>query len=234
MRGRLWIYAIFLMSGFAALLYQVVWQRALYAIYGINVESVTMIVTAFMLGLGVGSLVGGVVSRDPKRPVLLLFSLVELGIGVFGAASLSIFRAVGDVTLGMSAVPTFIVTFLLVLVPTVLMGSTLPLLVAHLVRENKNVGKSVGTLYFVNTLGSAFASAAAVLFILGRAGQTGSVRVAALLNFTVSMLAYVAHRRATRSAEVASVVREAPQRGTQDGEAPVSAGTKAPEMESVS
>lgn len=209
MPGRLWIYAVFLLSGFAALLYQVVWQRALYAIYGINIESVTMVVTAFMLGLGVGSLAGGVVSKDPSRPALLYFALVELGIGIFGSVSLAVFHAVGNVTLGMGAVATFLVTFLLVLVPTVLMGSTLPLLVAHLVRENKNVGKSVGTLYFVNTLGSAFASAASVLFILGRAGQMGSVRIAALLNVTVSLLAYVAHRRAMRPKEIAETLAKA-------------------------
>jgi len=77
-----WVYSIFVLSGFSALLYQVVWQRALFAIYGINVESVTVIVTAFMLGLGVGSLVGGEVSKRPSRPALLLFSLVELGIGL--------------------------------------------------------------------------------------------------------------------------------------------------------
>lgn len=208
MPSRLWIYVVFFLSGFAALLYQIVWQRSLYAIYGINVESVTMIVTAFMLGLGVGSLVGGAVSKDPKRPVLLLFSLVELGIGIFGSVSLSIFHAVGKVTLAMIAPATFLVTFLLVLVPTLLMGSTLPLLVAHLVRSSGNVGKSVGTLYFVNTLGSAFASAAAVLFIMGHAGQSGSVRLAALLNVTVSLLAYVAHRRAARPKEIADGLRE--------------------------
>ena len=200
---RAWIYAVFLLSGFAALLYQIVWQRALYAIYGINIESVTMVVTAFMLGLGLGSIAGGIVSKDPKRPVLLMFALVELGIGLFGAVSLAVFHGVGEATLGMSTFGTFVVTFLLVLVPTLLMGSTLPLLVAHLVRSSGNVGKSVGTLYFVNTLGSAFASAAAVLFIMGRAGQTGSVRIAALLNVTVSLLAYVAHRRSQRPAEIA-------------------------------
>jgi predicted membrane-bound spermidine synthase len=228
MPGRLWIYAIFLLSGFAALLYQIVWQRALYAIYGINIESVTMVVTAFMLGLGLGSLAGGVVSKDPKRPVLLYFSLVELGIGIFGAASLTVFHAVGNVTLGMSAGATFVVTFLLVLVPTVLLGSTLPLLVAHLVRENKNVGKCVGSLYFVNTLGSAFASAASVLFILGTAGQSGSVRLAALLNVTVSLLAYVAHRRAMRPKEVAETLDAAmtPERvTTDDAESPKAIGS---------
>ncbi|MBX3211099.1 MAG: hypothetical protein KF850_03630 [Labilithrix sp.] len=231
MPGRAWIYAVFLLSGFAALLYQIVWQRALYAIYGINIESVTMVVTAFMLGLGVGSLAGGVVSKDAKRPVLLYFSLVELGIGLFGVVSLSVFHAVGNVTLGMGAVPTFFVTFLLVLVPTVLMGSTLPLLVAHLVRENKNVGKSVGTLYFVNTLGSAFASAASVLFILGRAGQSGSVRIAALLNITVSLLAYVAHRRAMRPREIAETLSQAmtPDGEERDDAAEQGPSTKSPE-----
>lgn len=209
MPSRAWIYVVFFLSGFAALLYQIVWQRALYAIYGINVESVTMVVTAFMLGLGLGSLAGGEVSKDAKRPVLLMFSLVELGIGLFGAISLSVFHAVGKVTLGMSPVATFLVTFLLVLVPTLLMGSTLPLLVAHLVRSSGNVGKSVGTLYFVNTLGSAFASAAAVLVIMGRAGQAGSVRLAALLNVTVSLLAYVAHRRSQRPEEIQKALREA-------------------------
>ena len=210
---RAWIYAVFLLSGFAALLYQVVWQRALYAIYGINIESVTMVVTAFMLGLGVGSVAGGAVSKDPKRPVLLMFSLVELGIGLFGAVSLNVFHAVGEATLGMSPFGTFIVTFLLVLVPTLLMGSTLPLLVAHLVRSSGNVGKSVGTLYFVNTLGSAFASAAAVLFVMKRAGLNGTVHAAAVLNITVSLLAYIAHRRATRPQEIkrelAAVAEEA-------------------------
>jgi spermidine synthase len=203
---RAWIYLVFFLSGFAALLYQIVWQRALYGIYGINVESVTMVVTAFMLGLGFGSVAGGAVSKDANKPVLLMFSLVELGIGLFGTVSLSVFHVVGEATLGMSALGTFVVTFLLVLVPTLLMGSTLPLLVAHLVRSSGNVGKSVGTLYFVNTLGSAFASAAAVLVILGHAGEAGSVRIAALLNVIVSLLAYVAHRRSVRPQEVAATL----------------------------
>ena len=203
---RAWIYTVFLLSGFAALLYQIVWQRALYAIYGINIESVTMVVTAFMLGLGLGSIAGGIVSKDPKRPVLLMFALVELGIGLFGAVSLAVFHGVGEATLGMSAVGTFVVTFLLVLVPTLLMGSTLPLLVAHLVRSSKNVGKSVGTLYFVNTLGSAFASAAAVLFVMKRAGLNGTVHAAAAINITVSLLAYVAHRRSQRPKEIADTL----------------------------
>jgi predicted membrane-bound spermidine synthase len=198
--GRLFLYLVFLASGFAALIYQVVWQRSLYAIYGINVESVTMIVSAFMLGLGLGSLGGGAVSKDPKKPVLLMFSIVELVIGLFGYFSLDFFAAVGRATLGMSALGTGLITFVLVLVPTLMMGATLPLLVSYLVRYSKNVGKSVGTLYFVNTLGSALASAASVLILMPKEGQRGSVHIAAFFNLAVSALVFALHK-ATKSSE---------------------------------
>jgi len=193
------IWLVFFLSGFAALLYQLVWQRALFAIYGINIESVTMVVTAFMLGLGLGSLAGGALSKDPKRPVLVLFSIVEAGIGTFGLLSLGLFRAVGSATLGLSPAMTACVTFALVLVPTMLMGGTLPLLVAHDVRASGNVGRSVGMLYFVNTLGSALASLAAAVFLMGALGQAGTVHVAAALNFTVAAAIYAYYRRSQRS-----------------------------------
>jgi spermidine synthase len=190
-----WVYFIFVLSGFSALLYQVVWQRSLFAIYGINVESVTVIVTAFMLGLGVGSLVGGEISKVASRPALLLFALVELGIGGFGLVSLPLFHWVGSLTLGTPALATFAITFLLVLFPTTLMGATLPLLVADTVRSSRNVGRAVGLLYFVNTLGSGLAALASVFFILGAFGQAGTVRIAAATNLTVSAIAFVQHKR---------------------------------------
>lgn len=197
------LYVLFFLSGAAALLYQVVWQRTLFSIYGINIESVTMVVTAFMLGLGLGSLAGGAVSKNPDRPAVLLFAGVELSIALFGAFSLSILHGVGKATLALAPSAVGLITFLLVLLPTMLMGSTLPLLVAHFTRRSKNVGRSVGTLYFVNTLGSAVASAAAVLLLLGSFGQSGTVRFAAALNATAAVVAfghYVSTRR--RAAEV--------------------------------
>lgn len=189
---------LFFVSGFAALIYQVVWQRTLFAIYGINIESVTVVVTAFMLGLGLGSLLGGAVSKDPRRPVVLLFGAVEGTIGAFGVVSLPLFRGVGEVTLALPPAVVAAVTFALVLVPTMLMGSTLPLLVAHFTRRSNNVGKSVGFLYFINTLGSAFASVGSVLVLLPRLGQTHAVYTAAALNFVAATSAFVLHRRETR------------------------------------
>jgi len=54
----LWIYLLFFASGIPAIIYQIVWERALFSLYGINIESVTIVVSAFMLGLGLGSLAG--------------------------------------------------------------------------------------------------------------------------------------------------------------------------------
>lgn len=189
-------YVLFFLSGFSSLLYQIVWQRALFTIYGINIESVTVVVTAFMIGLGAGSLAGGAISKDARRPVLLFFAAAEIGIGLFGFSSLTLFHWVGGFTLAMSPVATAAVTFLLVLFPTVLMGGTLPLLVAYLVRRSGNVGRSVGVLYFVNTLGAAAASILAVVVILGKLGLSGSVTLAAAVNCVVGASVLAIHRRA--------------------------------------
>src|SRR6516225_5845089 len=78
-------FVLFFLSGFPALLYQIVWQRALFTAYGVNTESVTIIVTVFMLGLGLGSLACGRLSTHPKVSPLLAFGLIEFSIGIFGS-----------------------------------------------------------------------------------------------------------------------------------------------------
>lgn len=185
------LYGVFLASGFAALIYQVVWQRALFAIYGVNIESVTIVVSAFMLGLGIGSFGGGKLSAQPGRNLLRWFGGIELCIGAFGALSLPIFRSIGDLTAGASAPAVFALSFALIVLPTTLMGATLPLLVAHAVRLSGNVGRSVGMLYFVNTLGSALASFATATLLLGMFGQQRTVWLATALNVAIGLLVLI-------------------------------------------
>jgi len=188
-----WIYILFFISGVPALIYQIVWQRALFTVYGVNIESVTIVVSAFMLGLGLGSLIGGSISRNPKLPMLAVFGTIELCIGIFGAASLHIFHWAGTYTAGASLLATGALTFVLVLLPTTLMGATLPILVAHLVRISSNVGSSVSMLYFVNTLGSAMACLAAAGFLMRWLGESGCASCAAGFNFTIGTAALLSH-----------------------------------------
>ena len=190
-----WLYALFFLSGFPALIYQIVWQRTLFAIYGVNIESVTMVVSAFMLGLGLGSLAGGSISKSPSAPLLLLFAAVELGVAAFGAISLPLFHWVANFTAGAPPLETGVISFLLVLIPTVLMGATLPLLVTQLVRLSGSVGRSVGILYFVNTLGSATACFAAAWYTMPYLGMSGSIKMAVALNLVAALAVLALHFR---------------------------------------
>lgn len=180
----------FFVSGASALLYQVVWERSLSLVYGSNVESVTLVIGAFMLGLGLGSLAGGWLAARFASLAVLAFAAFELGIGLFGLVSLQLFRTVGAATIEWSLVAVAPVMFALLLVPTLLMGATLPLLVAHMVSRSTNVGASVGRLYFVNTLGAATGALLAAAWLLRTLGQQGSVWLAAGLNIAVALGAF--------------------------------------------
>lgn len=195
-RPQSWIYyLLFFLSGFPALLYQIVWQRALFTLFGVNVESVTLVVTVFMLGLGLGSLAGGVLSSRPGLRLLAAFGVVEICIGSFGAGSLQLFHFVASYTAGRSLLTTGTVAFALLLVPTLLMGSTLPLLSEHFVRRTGNVGESVGLLYCVNTLGSGVACLLAAYFLMRALGESGTVRLAVCLNIAVGATALMLQKR---------------------------------------
>jgi len=183
--------ALFFCSGMPALIYQIVWQRVLFSIYGVNAESVAVIVSAFMLGLGLGSLVGGWASaRFPER-VVVLFSASELGVALFGLASLRIFHWAAKFSAGASLQATVVFGFLLLIFPTILMGATLPLLVQHFVHRSGRVGFSVAILYFVNTFGSAVACYLCAAFLLRDLGQSGSVALAACVNALVGLTAFL-------------------------------------------
>ena len=171
----------------SALIYQLVWQRALLTLYGSNVESVAMVVSAFLVGLGLGSLAGGHVSKQPGVPLVLCFALAEFIIGLYGVISLRLFNWIGDLTTGTSVLQAGTMAFALVLLPTFLMGATLPLLVAHEVNATGFVGRSVSWLYFVNTLGGGIGAFVAAFGVLARFGQSGSVRLAAALNLLAAL-----------------------------------------------
>ncbi len=192
---------LFFCSGMPALLYQIVWQRALFAIYGVNAQSVAVVVTAFMVGLGIGSFVGGRLSARFPRHGILIFGIAELGVAVFGLISLRIFHWVAAYTAGANLILTIFFSLALLFAPTVLMGATLPLLVEHLVLRTNRVGASVSTLYFVNTFGSAVACYLCATFLLRDFGQSGSVSIAACMNAAVGAAAYFYGRNAERDSK---------------------------------
>jgi spermidine synthase len=202
--------ALFLVSGMPALIYQIVWQRTLFLIYGVNSQSVAVVVGIFMLGLGLGSLLGGRLSQlFPKRGILL-FACAELGVAVFGLFSLRLFHWFAAFSSGASLPSIVFYTAILLLVPTTLMGATLPILVEQLVRSSGSVASSVSRLYFVNTLGSAIACYLCATFLLRAYSQSGAISIAAILNTMVGATAYLYAPREGNRESSASVVAAGP------------------------
>jgi predicted membrane-bound spermidine synthase len=190
-RERFLIFPFFA-SGFCALIYQVCWQRLLFGNFGVDLESITIIVSTFMFGLGIGSILGGKIS-DQVTKKLFCFALVEFGIGLFGIFSPTLIQFAGDEFVGANRIAMIAINFLILAIPTVLMGGTLPVLVAYLFESNPNVGVSVGHLYCFNTAGAALGCVAG-LVIFNFLSLSQTVYVAAVLNFLIAAVTWFASR----------------------------------------
>lgn len=177
---------VFLTSGVAALLYQVVWQRMLAIFSGADVYSATVIVAAFMGGLGLGHLAGGhVADRVSRRGSLALFAAAELTVALFGLFSASLYHGVlyerlGPLSLGPGAIAG--VLFVSLLFPTFFMGASLPLLARAITDRIERAAFTVGALYGFNTVGAALGALVATWVTLPRLGLEGSLVLAAALN----------------------------------------------------
>ena len=193
---RTWLMAIFALSGAAALIYQVCWQRILFTSFGVDVESTTIIVSTFMLGLGCGALIGGRLADRFKEYQIEMFAIAELGIGLFGFVSPELLHAVSERTYLLPMPLIALVNFLLMLIPTSCMGATLPILVAFLVRRFGNVGVSIGRLYSANTVGACAGALAAGVILLNYLTVNQSIYLAGSFNLIAASATYFPLRKA--------------------------------------
>src|SRR5262249_2234508 len=145
---------------------------------------------------GVGSLVGGLLSRRFPHRAPQLFVLCEMTIALFGVVSIPLIHMVSAWTLHGSLWTVSLATYALLSLPTIGMGATLPILVGHLNRTLANVGRSVGTLYFINTRGAPFAWFLPADVLFAFFGQQTAVYVAAACNFLVAVLVWCTTRNA--------------------------------------
>ena len=192
---RVILLVLFFLSGCAALIYQVTWQRMLFAIFGVDLESVTVIVSVFMFGLGVGALLGGVVSDRFGNRLLLIFAGVELGIGIFGFFSPGLIDLLNASVAGSNRLVAALGSFAVLAIPTTLMGATLPILVTHVNRSDPHIGRAVGQMYFANTAGAATGAYVIGYHLLRWLDLTDAIHVAAAINVLVASAALAAFGR---------------------------------------
>ncbi|MBI4609931.1 MAG: fused MFS/spermidine synthase [Candidatus Rokubacteria bacterium] len=203
------VLACFFLSGATGLVYEVLWVRMLGLLFGHTVFAVTTVLTAFMAGLGLGSFLLGRVADRRQRP-LALYALLEAGIGVSCLLVPLLLPSVEALYLALSrslqlssfvfSLAQFVLVFSLLLVPTTLMGATLPVLSRFFVSDEGSLGKRVGQLYALNTFGAVVGTALAGYFLLPAFGARGTLYLAATLNIGIGalMLAYDRHLRRLR------------------------------------
>ena len=191
---------LFVLSGVCGLVYQVIWARQLTLVFGATSPAITTVLTAFMLGLALGGYAAGRWARRWGNP-LRVYAILEIGIAVYAVAfpflldlltlvHLPLFRLLVEAPLALAAVRVVLVASLLLL-PTVLMGASLPVLTFALAHDGPTVGREAGTLYGLNTLGAAAGVYFATFFLIPSVGLTGGWLSAAGLNAVVAAIAWV-------------------------------------------
>jgi len=193
------ILLIFLLSGFAGLAYELIWVKTLSLIFGVSSPAITAVLAAFMGGLALGSLIFGR-RADRSRSPLRLYAALEVGIGVSALLLPHIFPLINRLYVLMAqtfpnhswvfTTTRFLLCFAALLVPTTLMGGTLPAISRFLVVRFDRVGRGVGLLYAVNTIGGILGCLATGFLLLRFLGAHATTLVAVVLNLIAALIAF--------------------------------------------
>jgi spermidine synthase len=191
------VLVLFFLSGISALIYQVLWLRRLSVVFGVTVYAAATVLSAFMAGLAIGGLLASRLLKRRLHP-LAAFGAAELLVGLTALASPWILDALSEVYLafhdgegsfGYRTFVRFMYAFAVLLVPTAMMGLTLPLLAAATSRSKHATGTRVSVLYAVNTAGAVVGALAAGFLLIPAIGIRASFLLAAALNFIVGATA---------------------------------------------
>ncbi|HEY5657101.1 MAG TPA: fused MFS/spermidine synthase, partial [Myxococcota bacterium] len=211
------IYILFFLSGAAALVYQVAWVRAFALVFGGSHPAVATVLSVFMAGLALG---GWWVGRRADRVGrnLRLYGWLELGIAASATAYIGLMavyptlyvplaRAVRDDPMALTAIRVLFAT-LAMIVPTTLMGGTLPVLVRFASGGSRRLSRQLSILYAFNTLGAVAGTLAAAFALLNLFGVDGTLLAAIATNASIGLIALLMPERAF-SSSVATGAEEA-------------------------
>ncbi len=206
------VWLIFIFSGASGLIYQVIWMRQLTLIFGSTVFATSTVLTAFMAGLALGSFYFGRKIDESDQSPLRIYALLEAGIGAFclvwplilsvlGALYVLIHRNVTSEFYTLSLI-RFVLTCGVILIPSTLMGGTLPVLTRFFVKRLEQLGTNIGVLYALNTFGAVIGTVAAGFFLLEAFGIRWTLGIGIAINFAVAAIALVLTQRVSGTEDV--------------------------------
>ncbi len=186
----------FFLSGMSGLVYELVWTRMLILIFGATTFAISTVLTAFMSGLALGSFLYGRRIDRGGNP-LKTYAVMEIGIGAYGLLVPWLFPRLIPVYQLVSeyinpdfyvfSLIRFVLVFGLLLIPTTLMGATLPVLGKFYMREARQVGRRAGLLYAVNTGGAVLGAGLTGFWFLPALGVQGTTLLAAGINLFLGL-----------------------------------------------
>jgi len=192
------ILVIFFLSGACGLVYEVVWQRMLVLVFGSTAFATATVLATFMTGLALGSFVFGRLVDRYRHP-LRLYAYQEAGIALFAVLAPFVFSWITGVyvsiyqhfhtTFYLLSLLKFVMCFLVLLIPTFLMGGTLPVMSKLFVRRLDRLGWGVGSLYGSNTLGAVVGAFCAGFFFIILFGVREASYIAAVTNVVIAGVA---------------------------------------------
>jgi spermidine synthase len=209
---------LFFCSGVCGLIYQVLWLRLLALVFGVTVYAASTVLAAFMAGLAGGSAVAGHLVARVKRP-LVVFGVAEILIGVSALltpfaldAAAALYARLYPLTGGSLPVLTaarLVTGFVVLLVPTILMGMTLPVLSASALVRGSAFGTRVSALYAINTAGAVVGAVVTGYYLIGAIGIQRSFLLGAAINTVIGAIALVLARNVDEGAVVDATPQEA-------------------------
>jgi spermidine synthase len=200
----------FVLSGATGLIYEVLWARMLGLVFGATTLAVSTVLAAFMGGLALGSALAGRFAQRIRKP-LSVYGSMEILIALYALLVPLFFRWIDHVyaLIWQQLQPgyftfslwRFLLSGVVLLVPTTLMGATLPVLAAALIRSSERDSNSVTRLYACNLAGAILGTLGAGFVLLPWLGVRTTIAVAAALNVIVGAIAILLQRRAQSNAQ---------------------------------
>ena len=197
------IYASFFLSGLTSLLFEVLWSRQFVTVFGNSSHAISIVLCAYMAGIGLGGLLGGrLADRITNRT--LVFGIVQAAIAICALAIPPMLdgmrllaptlAALSSHSLLINAIARFGLSFAVLVIPCFLMGTTLPLLVRAVTDSDKAIGSRIGLLYCVNTLGAALGCLGGGFWLIGTFGLRATNLLAVIINFVIAVVALAISR----------------------------------------